>query len=141
MLKPWCGSSTTGKHSHMQILCKWPPHLIAIPCPRVYDAILGRARILVALDLRFKRSAINSEVFHASRGKYTRHTLRDAKAVGYAKSTQVRLYGEVFELLSDPFTIGENAVFVDGIEQRSGRVRRVRIPVNLVQMANKNRAA
>lgn len=63
------------------------------------------------------------------------------KRLGYARSTQVRLYGEVFELLSDPFTIGENAVFVDGIEQRSGRVRRVRIPVNLVQMANKNRAA
>ena len=64
------------------------------------------------------------------------------KRLGYAQNNQVRLYGEVFDLVSDPVSVGENLVFVDALERKSGQLRRVRIPPTIVQMARiKRRAA
>ena len=63
------------------------------------------------------------------------------KRLGYAQNNQVRLYGEVFDLMSDPVSIGENFVFVDALERRSGQLRRVRIPSSIVQMARTKRRA
>lgn len=64
------------------------------------------------------------------------------KRLGYGQNNQVSLYGEVFDLVSDPVKVGENFVFVDALERKSGRVRRVRIPPTIVQMARiKSRAA
>lgn len=63
------------------------------------------------------------------------------KRLGYAQNNQVRLYGEVFDLVSDPVSVGENFVFVDALD-RKGYFRRVRIPRIIVQMARiKRRAA
>jgi hypothetical protein len=45
------------------------------------------------------------------------------------------LYGEVFDLVSDPVSVGDSFVFVDALERKSGHVRRVRIPSAIVQMA------
>jgi hypothetical protein len=64
------------------------------------------------------------------------------KRLGYVKRNHVSLYGEVFDLVSDPFRVGENLVFVDALDRKSGQVRRVRIPPAIVQMARiKRRAA
>jgi hypothetical protein len=71
------------------------------------------------------------------------HTVCETlKHLGYAQDNQVRLYGEIFHLVSDPISIGENLVFVDALDGKSGKVMRVRIPPTLVQMARiKSRAA
>jgi hypothetical protein len=53
----------------------------------------------------------------------------------------VRLYGEVFDLVSDPIRVGDGIVFVDALEQKSGQLRRVSIPRPIVQMAKKDRRA
>jgi hypothetical protein len=63
------------------------------------------------------------------------------KRLGFGSNKQVKLYGEVFNLVSDPVSIGNNFVFVDALEQKSGDLRRIRIPLSVVQMANKNRKA
>lgn len=64
------------------------------------------------------------------------------RRLGFAQNNQVKLYGKVFDLLSDPVSVGANFVFVDAVEQKSGRVMRVRIPPTIVQMARiKGRAA
>jgi len=64
------------------------------------------------------------------------------KRLGYARNNRVRLYGEVFDLVSDPVSVGETSVFVDAVERKSGQVRRVRIPSTIVQIAKiKSRAA
>jgi hypothetical protein len=55
--------------------------------------------------------------------------------LGLAKESQLKLYGEEFELQSGPIIMGDNLVFVDAIEKRSGLLRRVRIPLVLVNMA------
>ncbi|HZS99585.1 MAG TPA: hypothetical protein VFA40_22550 [Terriglobales bacterium] len=57
------------------------------------------------------------------------------KRLGYAQNNQVRLYGKVFDLVSDPVSVGENLVFIDALDRQSGQVRRVRIPPTIVQMA------
>lgn len=63
------------------------------------------------------------------------------KRLGYAQNNQVKLYGEVFDLVSDPVSVGDNFVFVDALERKSGQVRRVRIPLTIVHMAMQERRA
>lgn len=63
------------------------------------------------------------------------------KRLGYARNNQVTLYGEVFDLVSDPIRVGVDFVFVDALERKSGLVRRVTIPRTIVQMASKHRRA
>jgi len=59
------------------------------------------------------------------------------KRLGYARNNQVRLYGQVFEVVSDPVSIGDHLVFVDAVELKTGQVRRVTIPRTIVQMARR----
>lgn len=64
------------------------------------------------------------------------------KRLGYAQDNQVKLYGEIFHLVSDPISVGENLVFVDARDGKSGKVIRLRIPPTVVQMARiRSRAA
>jgi hypothetical protein len=63
------------------------------------------------------------------------------RLLGYAQNNQVRLYGEVFDLVSDPVCVGGDCVYVDAVEQRSNQVRRVHIPLTIVQMARTKRRA
>ena len=57
------------------------------------------------------------------------------KRLGYAPNIQVKLYGAVFELISDPIVESERLVFIDGIEKKSGERRRIRIPLVVLRMA------
>jgi hypothetical protein len=63
------------------------------------------------------------------------------KRLGYGRNNQIRLYGDHFDVTSDPIVVGERLVFVDAVEKRSGRSRRVRIPLNVLHMAGQNVAA
>lgn len=63
-------------------------------------------------------------------------TIRDnIKRLGYAHNSHVKLYGQSFQLVSDPIVEGEKVVFVDGMESKSRNVRRVRIPLPIVIIA------
>ncbi|HXZ41848.1 MAG TPA: hypothetical protein VEG68_13985 [Terriglobales bacterium] len=53
----------------------------------------------------------------------------------------MKLYGEEFELLSDPLVMGDDLVFVDAIEKKSRQLRRIRIPLPIVNMASAERSA
>ena len=57
------------------------------------------------------------------------------KRLGYARNIQMKLYGETFELVSDPVVVSEKLAFVDGIEKKSGERRRIRIPLVVLRMA------
>ena len=58
------------------------------------------------------------------------------KRLGFTQDTQIKLYGEKFDLVSDPVVVGNRLAFVDAIEHKSGQLRRVRIPLNIVNMAD-----
>ena len=63
------------------------------------------------------------------------------KRIGYQKDKQIRMYGEEFELISDPITISEHLYVVDAIERKSKSVRRVRIPLPVITMAKRDLSA
>jgi hypothetical protein len=61
--------------------------------------------------------------------------------MGFTQGNQMKIYGEDFQLLSEPIVMGDNLVLVDATEKKSGRLRRVRIPLPVVNMANVERTA
>lgn len=63
------------------------------------------------------------------------------KLLGFAQNNQVKLYGKVFDLVSDPVVVGKDLVFVDALERGSSKVLRVRIPPTIVRMARIKRHA
>lgn len=62
------------------------------------------------------------------------------RRLGYAQHNRIRLYGEVFELVSDPVR-ADGVMVVDAVEQRSGQTRRLPIPLSIIQMARQEHAA
>jgi len=61
------------------------------------------------------------------------------KGLGFTPGNQIKLYGQEFELLGEPIVMGNNLVLLDAIEKKSGQLRRVRIPLSIVNMANGKR--
>jgi len=61
--------------------------------------------------------------------------------LGFTKGNRMKLYGEEFELHSEPIVVGDKIVLVDATEKKSGQMRRVRIPLPIVNMANGDRRA
>lgn len=53
-------------------------------------------------------------------------------ALGYAKQNRVRMYGEEFELISNPFP-DENGFAVQAVSTRSGGTRQLRIPLSVLR--------
>jgi hypothetical protein len=63
------------------------------------------------------------------------------KRLGFTTGNQIKLYGEVFELVSEPIVVADNMVLVDATEKKSGQPRRVRIPLPIVHMASREHKA
>jgi hypothetical protein len=57
------------------------------------------------------------------------------KRLGYANENRVNLYGQEFRLVSDPIVMSDSLVFIDAIETRNGFRMRLRVPLNIVIMA------
>jgi len=74
----------------------------------------------------------------ANRFKVLSNTL---KRLGYAKKTEIKLYGREFRLVNDPVVMTDTLVFVDAVETKSGREMKLRIPINIVNMAQAQIAA
>jgi hypothetical protein len=62
------------------------------------------------------------------------------KDLGFRQGNQMKLYGENFEVASEPMVLTGDLVLVDAIEKKSGKLKRVRIPLPILKMAT-DRAA
>ncbi len=62
------------------------------------------------------------------------------KALGYAHPNRIRMYGEEFDLTSNPIP-DENGFAIEAISRKSGLARRLRIPLSVVQMIAKDLAS
>jgi len=56
--------------------------------------------------------------------------------LGYAREKHIRLYGEEFELVSNPVPDGDGYA-VEGVARASGILRRMRIPLSLIYTLSK----
>ena len=61
--------------------------------------------------------------------------------LGFTRGNQMILYGYRFELVGNPIVVHDSFVFVDAIETKSQRLRRVRLPLPILKMANAERQA
>jgi hypothetical protein len=57
------------------------------------------------------------------------------KRLGYGQNSQIKLYGDKYDVTSDPVVIADHLVVVDAIETKSGQARRIRIPLNILNIA------
>lgn len=57
------------------------------------------------------------------------------KSLGFTKGHQMRLYGEVFDLVGEPIFVSDNVVLVDATERKTGQSRVVPLPLPIVNMA------
>lgn len=62
------------------------------------------------------------------------------KSLGFTQGSQMKLYGEDFEMTGEPTVVTDDVVLVDAIEKKSGQLRRVRIPLPILKMANERAA-
>lgn len=58
------------------------------------------------------------------------------RKLGYASERCIRLYGDEFHLVSDPFPVGDGFA-IEGIDRSSGRSRSIRIPLSLLHMVRR----
>jgi hypothetical protein len=63
------------------------------------------------------------------------------KRLGFARESRVKLYGEEFQLTSDPFVLEHDVIFVDAVERKTQQQRRIRIPLSIVKIATEERSA
>ena len=61
--------------------------------------------------------------------------LEAVQRFGYANTKKIKLYGKELELVSDPINQQGDAVFIDAREKRTGQVKEVQVPRNIVEMA------
>jgi len=60
------------------------------------------------------------------------------RQLGFSRLSQTRLDGSQFELVGDPVVSSELVVLVDAVERKSGESCRVRIPLNILEMATEH---
>ena len=53
----------------------------------------------------------------------------------------MKLYGEVFDFLSEPIVVTDDVVLVDAKEKKTGQTRRVRVPLPVIQVAKESSTA
>jgi hypothetical protein len=58
------------------------------------------------------------------------------KGMGFTKGNQVKLYGDIFELLGEPVAVTDTLVLLYATEKKSGRLRRIRVPLPILNVAN-----
>lgn len=59
------------------------------------------------------------------------------RAMGYAHRNRIRIYGEEFDLTSNPMR-EESGFAIEAISRKSGSARRLRIPLSILQMITKD---
>lgn len=61
------------------------------------------------------------------------------KVLGYAHRNRIRIYGEEFDLTSNPMRDG-NGYSVEAISRKSGQARKLPIPLSVLQMVTNDLA-
>ena len=58
------------------------------------------------------------------------------KTLGYEHKNRIRMYGEEFDLISNPIS-DEQGFAIEAVSRKTGHTRKVRIPLSIVQMITK----
>ena len=59
------------------------------------------------------------------------------KTLGYEHKNRIRMYGEEFDLISNPLS-DEQGFAIEAVSRKTGDARKLRIPLSVVQMITKD---
>jgi hypothetical protein len=64
------------------------------------------------------------------------HICERLKTLGYEHKHRIRMYGEEFDLISNPMS-DEQGFAIEAVSRKTGNARKLRIPLSIVQMIAK----
>ena len=64
------------------------------------------------------------------------HICERLKTLGYEHKNRIRMYGEEFDLISNPMS-DEQGFAIEAVSRKTGNARKLRIPLSIVQMIAK----
>jgi len=86
-------------------------------------------------------AAMSSALLETSPGSEKLYEICDRlKAMGYAESKRIRIYGQDFEVVSNPFPQGDG-VAIQAISKKEMRARILQLPLPVLQMAIRKKPA
>jgi hypothetical protein len=82
---------------------------------------------------------VNTNVLPTSQNLVELHEVCDRlQKMGYAESKRIRIYGQEFEVISNPFPEG-NGIAVRAYSKRDPQARTLQIPLPVLQMLGKKK--
>lgn len=104
----------------------------------------GMLRVRCTIEIRFFSFFLN-----VSHNQGTGILMTDKHVVlchrlqrlGFTQGNQMKLYGEVYEFLSEPIVMTDDVILLDATERKTGQRRRVRVPLPIINMASADRSA
>jgi hypothetical protein len=60
--------------------------------------------------------------------------------MGYARSKHIRMYGQEFEVVSDPFPQGDG-IAIQAFSKRETQARTLRLPLSILQVVTRKKRA
>jgi hypothetical protein len=89
--------------------------------------------------IRYNEFTVNTETIYPSPNSVELHEVCDKlQSMGYARSKRIRIYGQEFEAVSDPFPSG-NGIAIQALAQRETQARTLRLPLPIVQMVTRQK--
>jgi len=84
--------------------------------------------------IRYNRPIVTANVLSASQQSLeVQEVCGRLQSMGYAESKRIRIYGQEFEVVSNPFP-HENGIAVRAFSKRDPQTRTLRLPLPVVQM-------
>jgi len=86
--------------------------------------------ITPTIDIRAKPDTQASDAESPTRGSRSENCAR-IKGLGFTTSKHIKMYGERFEIVSDPFSEG-NCIAVHAITGNDPKIRTLRLPIAIL---------
>ena len=89
--------------------------------------------------IRYNELTVNTDTLSPSQHSVELHEVCDKlQSMGYARSKRIRIYGQEFEAVSNPFPSG-NGIAIQAFSKRETQARTLRLPLPIVQMVTRQK--
>jgi hypothetical protein len=89
--------------------------------------------------IRYNELTVTTEILSPSQNSVELHEVCDKlQSMGYAQSKRIRIYGQDFEAVSNPFPSG-NGIAIQAFSKRETQARALRLPLPIVQMVTRQK--
>jgi len=92
-----------------------------------------------AIFVRYNEYTVTINTLSSSQYSVELHEVCDKlQSMGYAQSKRIRIYGQEFEAVSNPFPSG-NGIAIQAFSKRETQPRTLRLPLPIVQMVTRQK--